>query len=87
MKHKEKIILVKDTPVERNIFGFWEDSIFVPDMQYEISNRKLFTPPNGADPRYQFELWDDEGFIGAYRIKIKVWNDNVKMLLNEEAAR
>jgi hypothetical protein len=93
MKHKERVEFVRDIPVEKQhpVGGHWHDWAFVQDCPYEISNRQEFIPPNGADPRlidprYQFELWDDEGFIGAYRIKTKVWDESVRMLEIKETA-
>lgn len=90
---RETITVVRDTPVEKQHFlqpDYWHDWVFIEHTAYEISNRQVFTPPNGCDyaePRYQFELWDDQGLIGAYRMKTKVWNDNVKMLANKQATR
>ena len=94
-KRKETIEFVRDTPVMiQHPFqeDYWPWDYFGEGEQKVIHNRKVFNPPN-ADPsfgchsRYEFELWDDYGFISVCRIRIKVWNDNVKMLLNEEAAR
>lgn len=82
LKHQERIVCVRETPVEKQCWrtGVWQDHTFIEALPYEISRRENFTPANGADPRYQFELWDEQGFIGAYRIKIKVWDDCVKIL-------
>ena len=89
MKRKETIEFVRDTPVMKQHplqEDCWLCDYIGEGDQKVIHNREVFTPPNGSDPRYQFELWDDEGFISAYRIKIRVWDDNVKMLINEDTA-
>jgi len=82
MKHKERVEFVREIPVEKQhlLGGHWEDYSFLRDLAYEITNRKVFIPPNGYCPRYQFELWDDDGYIGAYRIKQEVWDESVRML-------
>jgi len=88
MKRKERVEFVRDIPVEKQhpVGGHWHDWAFVQDCPYEISNRQSNFYMDGSDPRYQFELWDNEGYIGSYRIKIKVWNESVRMLeINETA--
>jgi len=88
MNFIERVEFVRDIPVYKlhPVSGQWHDHSFPKNLAYEIVNRQTFMIDDFRS-YFQFELWDNEGYIGSYRIKIEVWNESVKMLEIKETAQ
>ena len=71
-------LINNDIPVTKNQgFGWgYDDSIpLMNGLEYDITDLKQDEDyPN----KYFFQLYDNQGWVGDYRVDKKLWNDNVE---------
>ena len=77
-RETKRYLMKKDMKVTKN-YGFgwgFDDSIpFFKGLHYETTDLKQDEDyPN----KYFFQLYDNQGWIGDYRVDKKIWNDNVE---------
>ena len=79
MKRETKTYLMKkDIKVMKNQGFGWGYSDSIPLMnglEYDITELKQ---DEDYPTKYFFQLYDNQGWIGDYRVDKKIWNDNVE---------
>jgi hypothetical protein len=80
-KMKTEIFVMKtEIPCIRD-FGFgWMTHKFTEGLDIEVTNLKLEPNPNDEEMGYSFELWDEEGWIGNYKVPKSEWENSVEKI-------
>ena len=62
-------------------FGYgWKNHELFEGLDYKVTNLSLEPNPNVGEMGYSFELWDEEGWIGNYKVPKSDWENSVEKL-------
>jgi len=71
----EKYLMKQVIPCVKNYGYGWISGKLYPDLDYDVTNLK------NERTIYSFELWDDQGFIGNYKVNKFDWEkSSVKVI-------
>ena len=63
-------------PVDKNQgFGWSNKELLTSGLDYDVTGLKV---DDNYPNKYFFQLYDNQGWIGDYRVDKKIWNDNVE---------
>ena len=84
MSKTETYEIKRGTPCVKDFGNGWELGELFRDGSYDITNLKLSTYNENEYAQgmfYSFELWDEKGLIGNYKVRKLDWEENSKEVI------
>ena len=76
----ETYVMNKGIPCIKNYGWGWKKGELFEGLDYEVTNLSLEPNPNDEEMGYSFELWDEEGWIGNYKVPKSDWENSVEKI-------
>jgi hypothetical protein len=76
----ETYVMNKGIPCIKNHGYGWTNHELFEGLDYVVTNLSLEPNPNDEEMGYSFELWDEEGWIGNYKVPKSDWENSVEKI-------
>ena len=76
----ETFVMKTEIPCIKD-FGYgWRNGELLEGYDYTVTNLKLGLNPEVGGIGYSFELWDEDGLIGNYKVRKSDWENGVRKI-------
>ena len=76
----ETYLMNKGIPCITNFGLGWKNHELFEGLDYEVTNLSLAPDLDDGEMGYSFELWDEQGWIGNYKVPKSDWENSVEKI-------